>query len=114
MEEAERLSDRVAILKGGILQSLGTPELLLEALGMKKRIDFEFEALRDGVIDKLRDRFHLVKRKEESYSIFTLNVEKDMEVFLSITTAEGVSLRSMSIHVPDLEDVYFARTGGVV
>lgn len=111
MEEAERLSDRVAILKGGVLRSQGSPHTLLESLGMKKRIDFEFDEIQEKVITGLKERFHLVKRGDESFSIFTLNVERDMEIFLNTATAEGGSLRSMAIHVPDLEDVYFAITG---
>jgi len=112
MEEAELLSDRVAILKDGILRSLGSPEDLLKEAGMNKRIDFEFNESEDGIISILQDRFQLKKGHAGSYSIFTMNVEDDMKYFLSITSSAGISIRSLSIHVPDLEDVYFVCTGG--
>jgi ABC-2 type transport system ATP-binding protein len=110
LDEADELADRVAILDGGRLVAQGTPaELKARVPG--GHIDLTFEdrgAYRAaaGVLDApARDGDSLALQVATDGS-----VAKVRDVLRQLDQA-GVELETLSIHTPDLDDVFLALTG---
>jgi ABC-2 type transport system ATP-binding protein len=110
LEEADQLADRVAILDGGRLVAQGAPaELKARVPG--GHIDLTFAdrgAYRAaaGVLDApARDGDSLALQVPTNG-----NVAKVRDVLRQLDQA-GVELETLSIHTPDLDDVFLALTG---
>jgi ABC-2 type transport system ATP-binding protein len=110
LDEADELADRVAILDGGRLVAQGTPaELKARVPG--GHIDLTFAdrgAYRAaaGVLDApARDGDSLALQVATDGS-----VAKVRDVLRQLDQA-GVELETLSIHTPDLDDVFLALTG---
>ena len=110
LEEADQLADRVAVLDGGRLVAAGTPAEL------KRRVP-------GGAI---RLRFTDATALDAAAQAFPCSVRDDRELTLSVPGDGGVtSLRGvldrldlatvevadLSVHTPDLDDVFLALTG---
>lgn len=110
LEEADELADRIAVLDRGRLVAHGTPAEL-KRLVPGGRIRLEFDDA--GGLDAASAAFADAQRDDTSLA---LDIPSDGD-FGSIRTvidrldASGVEARTLSIHTPDLDDVFFALTG---
>jgi ABC-2 type transport system ATP-binding protein len=92
LEEADQLADRVAVLDGGRIVAEGTPEELKRQVpgGHVELVPADgsaaFHVPYDGTVSALRD-------------------------VLARVDAEGTEIASVSVHTPDLDDVFLALTG---
>jgi ABC-2 type transport system ATP-binding protein len=110
LEEADQLADRVAILDGGRLVAQGAPaELKARVPGGHIALTF---ADRDtyyaaaGVLDApVRDEDSLALQVATDGNVATVR-----QVLRELDEA-GVEVDSLSIHTPDLDDVFLALTG---
>jgi ABC-2 type transport system ATP-binding protein len=110
LEEADQLADRVAILDGGRLVAQGTPAELKTripgghiALTFADRTAYHAAA---GVLDAPAG-------DDESLALQVAtdgNVATVRQVLRELDEA-GVEVESLSIHTPDLDDVFLALTG---
>jgi ABC-2 type transport system ATP-binding protein len=89
MEEAQRLSDRIAILGEGRIVATGSPEELLSGQGV---VEIRFR--RDG----------------EETVIATTEPTRVLNELTSQALAEGVELEGLEVHRRTLEDVYLELT----
>jgi ABC-2 type transport system ATP-binding protein len=89
MEEAQRLSDRIAILGGGRIVATGTPEELLSGHG----------------IVEIRYR-----RNGEETVVATTEPTRALHELTSKALEEGVELEGLEVHRRTLEDVYLELT----
>jgi ABC-2 type transport system ATP-binding protein len=110
LEEADELADRVAILDGGRLVAQGTPaELKARVPGGHVAVTFAGRAAyraAAGVLDLPAD-------DEDSLSLQVAtdgNVATVRQVLRELDRA-GVEVESLSVHMPDLDDVFLALTG---
>jgi ABC-2 type transport system ATP-binding protein len=110
LDEADQLADRVAILDGGRLVAQGTPaELKARVPG--GRIDLTFADRRAYVA--AADVLGTPARDDD---VLAVQVATDGQVanvrdVLRRLDQAGVELESLSIHTPDLDDVFLALTG---
>jgi ABC-2 type transport system ATP-binding protein len=110
LEEADQLADRVAVLDGGRLVAEGTPEELKRRVGGGHiRLQFpdqrELESAARALGDAARDDDAL-----------TLEVPSDGGVrslrgLLDRLDRDGIEVGELSVHTPDLDDVFLALTG---
>jgi ABC-2 type transport system ATP-binding protein len=110
LEEADRLADRVAILDGGRLVAQGTPaELKARIPGGHIVLTFadrEAYHAAAGVLDApARDEDSLALQVATDGNVATLRR------LLGELDEAGVEVESLSIHTPDLDDVFLALTG---
>jgi ABC-2 type transport system ATP-binding protein len=109
LEEADQLADRVAVLDRGRIVAEGTPaELKRRIPGAHIRLRFAAaaslgEAAR-ALPEGTRDDAELVLRVPSEGGIRSL---RDVLARLG----DGVAVEDLSIHTPDLDDVFFALTG---
>lgn len=106
MEEAEAC-DRVAILDGGRLVALDSPESLRRSVGGEV-IRVQVEAP-ERFQEEVRERFGL----ETSAVDGTVRVacEEGQRVMLDLLRAFGERITSITLSRPTLEDVFIAKTG---
>jgi ABC-2 type transport system ATP-binding protein len=109
LEEADELADRIAILDGGRLIAEGTPtELKRLVPGGHIRLTFDDAAALDAAASVLaatdRDDAALTLRVPSAGDVSSLRA------LLDRLDAAAVDVDELSIHTPDLDDVFFALT----
>jgi len=109
LEEADQLADRIAVLDQGRIVAEGTPAELkrripgahiLLRFADAASLDTAARALHDGT----RDDEELALRVPNDGGIGSLR-------HLLARLGDGVAVAELSIHTPDLDDVFFALTG---
>src|ERR1700730_4673455 len=109
LEEADQLADRIAVLDRGRIVAEGTPDQLKRPIpGAHILLRFADAAALDAAARALpegsRDDNELVLRVPNEGGIRSL---RDVLARLG----NGVAVEDLSIHTPDLDDVFFALTG---
>jgi ABC-2 type transport system ATP-binding protein len=110
LEEADQLADRIAILDQGRLVAEGTPDELKRLVpGGHLRLTFADGAALDAAAQVLdadeRDDAALTLRVPSTGDVQALRSVLDRLAEASVDVAD------LTIHTPDLDDVFFALTG---
>ncbi|MVU79847.1 ATP-binding cassette domain-containing protein [Nocardia sp. ET3-3] len=110
LEEADQLADRVALLDGGRIVAQGTPEEL-KRLVPGGHVNLRFTDPRD--LDAAARLLGASARDDDE---LTLQVPGDggvdsLHTLLGRLSAAGLRAAELSIHTPDLDDVFLALTG---
>jgi len=111
LDEADRLADWIAVLDGGRIVTEGTPEQLKQALH-GGHILLSFPDLRS--LAGARRALGVAANGDDT---LTLRVPLDGTVptlrsLLTRLDEHGIDIDDLSIHTPDLDDVFFAVTEG--
>ncbi|MER6478047.1 ATP-binding cassette domain-containing protein [Streptomyces filamentosus] len=110
LEEADELADRVAVLNNGRIVAEGTPEQLKRQIpGGHVRLRFTHPDTYRAAADALRE----VTRDDET---LTLQIpsggsQRELRAVLDRLDSTGVEADELTVHTPDLDDVFFALTG---
>jgi ABC-2 type transport system ATP-binding protein len=110
LEEADQLADRIAVLDHGRVVAEGTPGEL------KRRIPGSHIQLEFTAPDALRAAERVLANAWRENDELILRVPNDGNVaglhqLLERLDDAGVEIAQLSIHTPDLDDVFFAVTG---
>ncbi len=113
LDEADQLADRIAVLDQGRIVAQGTPDEL------KGRIPGGHVRLHFAGPDQLRSAADLLPSSAADDDHFVLQVPADGTVealreLLNELYRGGVAAERVSIHTPDLDDVFLAVTGSHV
>ncbi|HEU0300762.1 MAG TPA: ABC transporter ATP-binding protein [Longimicrobium sp.] len=111
MDEAEKLSDRVAILDRGEMIAQGTPAELIRTLGGAHVIEFAATAAPPD--ERLREipSVTRVSRGEESTLLTVEEPHRSVPVLLEMIGAAGGELTALTTHRATLDDVFLVMTG---
>jgi ABC-2 type transport system ATP-binding protein len=110
LEEADQLAHRVAVLDRGKLVAEGTPEELKRRIpGGHIRLQFTDAT----VLANAARIFGEVSRDDDA---LTLQISTDggvrsLRALLDQLEQEHIEVDALTVHTPDLDDVYFALTG---
>ncbi len=111
IEEAERLSDRVAIIDHGVLIALGTPRELKQGSAGTTRIEVRLaRPVSDGALLRL-DAVVDLHEFDGTYVLHSSEVPQTIVALVKHLEAEGNELQSLEIAAPSLEDVFIELTG---
>jgi ABC-2 type transport system ATP-binding protein len=111
LEEADQLADRIAVLNDGRIAAEGTAEQLKRMIpGGHVRLRFSDPSAYRGAAAALpaatADDAALVLRIAGDGS------QRDLRSVLDRLDAAGIEADELTVHTPDLDDVFFALTGG--
>jgi ABC-2 type transport system ATP-binding protein len=110
LEEADELADRIAVLDGGRIVAEGTPDELKRLVpGGHIRLRFADAAALDRA-SRLLDE----SARDEAGLALTVPSDggvRALRTVLDRLDAASLEVDDLSIHTPDLDDVFFALTG---
>jgi len=110
LDEADELADRIAVLDHGTIVASGTPEEL------KRRLHNGHISLRFADARSFAAASALLDVRGAEEEALTLQVASDgtvptLRALLTELDEHAIELDDLSIHTPDLDDVFFAVTG---
>ena len=110
LEEADHLADRIAVLDQGRLVAQGSPgELKRQIPGSHVRLRFtsvrELDAAARLLAGATRDDENLTLRVPGDGGV------KSLQALLGLLTDHSIDAEELSVHTPDLDDVFLALTG---
>ncbi|MBT2479580.1 ATP-binding cassette domain-containing protein [Streptomyces sp. ISL-94] len=111
LEEADELADRIAVLNDGKIAAQGTAEELKRLIpGGHVRLRFTDPAAYQGAALALRE----VTRDDEALAlqIPSDGSQRELRSLLDRLDSAGIEADELTVHTPDLDDVFFALTGG--
>jgi ABC-2 type transport system ATP-binding protein len=110
LEEADELADRIAVLDGGRIVAEGTPDELKRLVpGGHIRLRFADAATLDTASSLLDD-----SARDDAGLALTVPSDggvRALRTVLDRLDAASLEVDDLSIHTPDLDDVFFALTG---
>ncbi|MER7408350.1 ATP-binding cassette domain-containing protein [Streptomyces sp. NPDC000070] len=111
LEEADELADRIAVLNDGGIAAQGTAEELKRLIpGGHVRLRFTDPAAYQSAAVALRE----ATRDAEALAlqIPSDGSQRELRSILDWLDSAGVEADELTVHTPDLDDVFFALTGG--
>ncbi|KUN72974.1 ATP-binding cassette domain-containing protein, partial [Streptomyces griseoruber] len=110
LEEADQLADRIAVLHNGTIAAEGTAEELKRLIpGGHVRLRFTDPAPYQRAATALRE----VTRDDEALALQIPNggSQRELRSLLDRLDSAGIEADELTVHTPDLDDVFFALTG---
>ncbi|MCX5016633.1 ATP-binding cassette domain-containing protein [Streptomyces sp. NBC_00555] len=111
LEEADELADRIAVLNDGKIAAQGTAEELKRLIpGGHVRLRFADPSAYQSAASALRE----VTRDDEALAlqIPSDGSQRQLRSILDRLDSAGIAADELTVHTPDLDDVFFALTGG--
>ena len=113
MEEAQELSDHIAIMDNGKVIAAGTPDELVKLVGQSDRITLTINSESSRILEQWRGTPGVQNISEEDGKL-TLLVDDSNRVLprlFDAAAASGIRITSVEIQVPNLESVFLHLTG---
>ncbi|WP_331749514.1 ATP-binding cassette domain-containing protein (plasmid) [Streptomyces sp. NBC_00984] len=110
LDEADELADRIAVLNDGKIAAEGTAEELKRLIpGGHVRLRFTDPATYRSAASALRE----VTRDDEALAlqIPSDGSQRELRSILDWLDSEGIEADELTVHTPDLDDVFFDLTG---
>jgi ABC-2 type transport system ATP-binding protein len=112
LDEADQLADHIAVLNQGRLVAQGTPG------GLKRQVPGSHVRLRFADVHALDAAAHVLTGATRDEEDLTLRVPgdggvKSLRALLGQLDEHSIDAEELSVHTPDLDDVFLALTGHV-
>ncbi|MGW6830602.1 ATP-binding cassette domain-containing protein [Streptomyces massasporeus] len=110
LEEADELADRIAVLHNGTLAAEGTADELKRIVpGGHVRLRFDDPAAYRSAATALRE----ATRDDEALALQLPSdgSQRELRSILDWLDSAGIEADELTMHTPDLDDVFFALTG---
>lgn len=115
MDEADRIAHRVAILDGGRLLSLDSPDNLKRSIGQGDILELKVSAGEPSQLGsaerKLGENGYSVVVDNDTVLIRAMNLVPRIHDIYQVLNQEGISIREMKVRENTLEDVFIHLTG---
>ncbi|MEV5432391.1 ATP-binding cassette domain-containing protein [Streptomyces sp. NPDC052701] len=113
LEEADELADRIAVLDDGRIAAEGTAEELKRMIpGGHVRLRFTDPSAYRSAAAALRE----AQRDDEALALHIPSggSQRELRALLDRLDSAGIEADELTVHTPDLDDVFFALTGSNV
>ena len=112
LEEADQLADNIVVIDNGKVIAEGTAKELKSKVG-KDRLELTFASKRQlAAAEKALGKKVVVSSQDDLTATVTINdTNKDVASALKLLTDNKITLVSMAIHKPTLDDVFLSVTG---
>ncbi len=114
MDEAERLSDRVAIMDHGKIIALGTPRELIASIGAEHMVAFAVDGgavtLNLASLESL-DGVSVARCENGGYELQVRELHRSVAALFEETARRGIVVTELRTHSATLEDVFVSLTG---
>jgi ABC-2 type transport system ATP-binding protein len=117
MEEADQLCSRIAIIDHGEIVALDTPDALKNEIGgdvIALELEDSIDAARLCVIFKDGGFATNVSQKNDEVSMSVKEGERQIPRVLRLASNAGISISSVSLHKPTLNDAFLYHTGHAI
>jgi ABC-2 type transport system ATP-binding protein len=115
MDEAERLSDRVAIMDHGKLLSLDTPDNLKRTVGEGDILELVLEGSNENSIKAFSENIKLlnmyIKVNTDTVFIKHSNIIEQLPEIKNVAEKNGLKIAEIKLRENTLEDVFIHLTG---
>ncbi len=112
MEEADYLSDRVAIMNEGEIVAEGSPEELKQKYGPKSVVELElYMPPKPSTIEDLGRFSDTIYLENNTIKVHTQDPDSIIPKLVDTLYSGGLSLKALRIAKPTLEDVFLKLTG---
>ena len=113
MEEAQELSDHIAIMDQGLIIACGTHSDLVKIVGELDRIDLAINAESEGIVTFWQSTpgVHRVFREDGHITVLAEDSNQVLPHLFESATQAGVRVSSVDIQEPNLEAVFLHLTG---
>jgi len=112
LEEADQLADRIIVIDGGKVIAEGTAGELKSKVG-KDRLELSFKDLdaMKAAEDALGGNVVDTNVKDLVLTTVIEDTNKDVKQTLDVLSGAGITLASLNVHKPTLDDVFLSLTG---
>ncbi|MFI6638855.1 ATP-binding cassette domain-containing protein [Streptomyces sp. NPDC050504] len=111
LEEADQLSDRIAVLSDGRIAAEGRAEELKRIVpGGHVRLRFADRSAYAFAASALRGS--TADDEVQALTVPSDGSQRELRSVLDWLDSEGIEADELTVHTPDLDDVFFALTGG--
>ena len=117
MEEADHLCHRIAIIDNGEIVALDTPEALKSMLGgdvITLEIENPDNLARLCDLYKKNGCANIISQKKNEVFITVKEGERQIPHILALASNAGISILSVSLRKPTLDDVFLHHTGRAI
>ena len=113
MDEADILSDRIAIIDYGKLLKLDTPDNLKSSIGSGDILEITIKVNENKTFSELKtlDYINNITLNDDTLIINLLNAINKLPEILKVIEANGSALKNIMIRQNTLEDVFIELTG---
>nr|AIA14577.1 daunorubicin resistance ABC transporter, ATP-binding protein [uncultured bacterium]AIA14602.1 daunorubicin resistance ABC transporter, ATP-binding protein [uncultured bacterium] len=112
LEEADQLADRIVVIDGGKVIAEGTANELKGKVGNDRlELTFKDAKVREQATKILGNSVVSSDEKEHSVTVVIQDTNKDVKDTLELLSQKQLTLTSMAIHKPTLDDVFLSLTG---
>jgi ABC-2 type transport system ATP-binding protein len=113
MEEAQELSDHIAIMDQGKVIAYGTHEELVKIVGEYDRIKLTIDSESTKVLQSWQNTsgVHKIAAEDGKLSLLVEDSNLVLPRLFEAATKVGVRITSLNIHEPNLESVFLHLTG---
>lgn len=112
LEEADQLADRIVVIDGGKAIAEGTAKELKSKVG-KDRLELTFGTAKNLAAAKKLLGGQVISTDEKEYSATVIIEDTNVDVrkILDALSSEKITLTSLAVHKPTLDDVFLSLTG---
>lgn len=112
LDEADQLADQIVVIDGGKVIADGTPTQLKSKVGNDHlELTFASSASLDKALKALGDGILTTDKKAFSTTVIIKDTNNDVRKTLETLAKAHISVASMAIHKPTLDDVFLSLTG---
>lgn len=112
LEEADQLADEIVVIDDGVVIAQGTPTELKRKIG-NDRLELTFKSVKsfEQATDVLAASVAESDKKDLTISVIIKDTNTDVRKTLDLLAKRKITIDSMAIHKPTLDDVFLSLTG---